>query len=126
MSDRPQQIEVPTLYTPPSSITELLKEIEIRKPLTLHQRIAAITGECKRIPKNGWNDFHKFSYCKQADVVAMTSQLTSKYGVLILQNWQPYHPQMQPMIDKFLKRMDADALESPELEYLGNEIKMLI
>lgn len=35
---------------------------------SLYTKLAEITGEVGYIPKNGWNDFHKYKYATEADV----------------------------------------------------------
>jgi len=122
---RSEYKEVPRVYSVPGDMKALLAEIEIRKSLNLHQRIAAITGECQRIPKNGWNDFHGFPYVTQADTVAMTSQLCAKYGVTIVSQPVSYPKQIEPMVQAFVDRL-KDAGNQDEIEYLGQELRMMI
>lgn len=40
-----------------------------------HAKKAKATAEMKRIPKNGWNDFHKYHYARESDVKDMIREI---------------------------------------------------
>lgn len=45
---------------------EKLKVMELKAKF--HAKKTKATAEMKRIPKNGWNDFHKYHYARESDV----------------------------------------------------------
>ena len=51
---------------------------------TLFAKLASILGTIKHVPKAGWNDFHKYNYIKEDDLVAAIRPLLAEQGVSIL------------------------------------------
>lgn len=49
--------------------------------MSLHSKMAEVIGTIGTIPKNGWNDFHKYKYVLESDVVDAVSAELSKRGV---------------------------------------------
>lgn len=122
---RPAYKDVPVVYDPPVTIADLIKEIEVRKNLNLHQKIAAMIGDCKRIPKNGWNAWNEFPYVTQADTAAMVSQVCAKYGVTIISQPIPYPRELEPLIKAFIDKMN-DSDDKDQIDYLGGELRLMI
>ena len=51
---------------------------------TLFAKLASILGTIKHVPKTGWNDFHKYNYIREDDLVAAIRPLLAEQGVSIL------------------------------------------
>lgn len=47
-------------------------------------KLATIMGMVGYIPKTGWNDFHKYKYVQEADLVATIRPLLSAAGIMIV------------------------------------------
>jgi hypothetical protein len=52
--------------------------------MPIAKKLALIMGEVDRIPKNGRNDFHKYDYATEADLVQAIRGSMSKHGVAFL------------------------------------------
>ncbi len=53
-------------------------------PASLAQKIARIMTDLQRLPKNGYNDFHKCHYVMEADVTDALRDLMAQHGVVVL------------------------------------------
>lgn len=51
---------------------------------SLVRKLAAVMGEVERIPKSGRNDFHKYDYATEADIVAAVRKGLAERGVMIV------------------------------------------
>ena len=51
---------------------------------TLFAKLASILGTIKNVPKTGWNDFHKYNYIREEDLVDAIRPLLAAQGVSIL------------------------------------------
>lgn len=51
--------------------------------LTLWKRISNVMEESKAIPKNGYNDFHKYAYTMETDLVEGIRPLLVKHGLAL-------------------------------------------
>ena len=47
----------------------------------LFARLARVMGKIERLPKTGWNDFHKYPYTTDADVSELIRPLLAEEGV---------------------------------------------
>lgn len=53
-------------------------------PKTLVAKLAAVMAVVERVPKNGYNDFHRYRYAMEADIVAVVRQeLASRHVMLV-------------------------------------------
>lgn len=57
---------------------------EDRQKLSLASKLALVIGEVGNIEKKGRNDFHKYDYVRETDLVAAIGPLFSKYRIVIL------------------------------------------
>ena len=48
---------------------------------TLYKKISQVMAKSKRIPKNGYNDFHKYAYATEADVVEHIREIMAEVGL---------------------------------------------
>lgn len=71
-------IDRPTEILPTTTIT--------RAPLELAKKLCKIMGELHRIPKAGYNDFHKYAYVTEADVTDALRGLLADNGVMLFTN----------------------------------------
>ena len=55
-------------------------------PLELAKKLLRIMGELHRIPKNGYNDFHKYAYVTEADVTDTLRGQLADNGVMLFTN----------------------------------------
>lgn len=53
------------------------------QPLGLKQKLLLIRRGMKRLPKNGWNDHHKYKYVRSEDAVGKAQRLLDKHDVLL-------------------------------------------
>ena len=52
--------------------------------LNLFQRILAIQTEVEMVSKGGYNDFHKYKYVTEADILKALKPLLTKHGVCVM------------------------------------------
>ena len=55
-------------------------------PIEIVQAKIAVMKECGNVEKNGWNDFHKYKFATDEDVLRLVQPLLAKHG-LILNMW---------------------------------------
>jgi hypothetical protein len=53
-------------------------------PGTLIEKLAAVMAAVERVPKNGWNDFHKYHYATEADLSDAVRSNLARYGVMLI------------------------------------------
>jgi hypothetical protein len=53
-------------------------------PRNLAKKLVEIMAAVKRIPKNGWNEFHKYHYAMEADIVEALRDELAQRNVLLL------------------------------------------
>ena len=51
------------------------------KKLSLAEKMCAVQGEATGIEKGGYNDFHKYSYSQESDILEVISPLLHKYRI---------------------------------------------
>lgn len=59
-------------------------ESEIKPPVNLYKKILAISDEMGRLPKSGYNNYHKYAYVTEADAMDRLRGLCVKHGVVII------------------------------------------
>jgi len=57
---------------------------ETKGPDTLVQKLAAVMAQVERVPKNGWNDFHKYHYATEADLSDAVRSSLARFGVMLI------------------------------------------
>lgn len=57
----------------------------------LWRRLLWIMGEAEWVPRRGWNDFHRYAYATEADVVDSLRKLFVRAGVMWA--WEPIRPE---------------------------------
>jgi hypothetical protein len=66
------------------------------KPVGLWPKMLKIQAEAGRIPKNGWNDFNKYKYVLEADMVDFLRPRLAEVGLTVTFTCDPeftsYHP----------------------------------
>ena len=55
-----------------------------QKPATLIEKLAAVMAAVERVPKNGWNDFHKYHYATEADLSDAVRSNLARWGVMLI------------------------------------------
>lgn len=53
---------------------------------SLYQKMTAVMGKLERLPKSGWNSFHKYHYVTDADVMDVLRVNLAEVGVAFLPN----------------------------------------
>jgi hypothetical protein len=53
-------------------------------PPTLVGKLAAVMAAVERVPKSGWNDFHKYHYATEADLSDAVRSNLAKNGVMLI------------------------------------------
>jgi hypothetical protein len=53
-------------------------------PSTLVEKLAAVMAAVERVPKNGWNDFHKYHYATEADLSDAVRSNLARHGVMLI------------------------------------------
>ncbi len=53
-------------------------------PRSLHAKLAEVMGEISRVPKNGRNEFHKYDYVTEADLVEAVRDKLASRGVTLI------------------------------------------
>jgi hypothetical protein len=53
-------------------------------PQSLVGKLAAVMAAVERVPKNGWNDFHKYHYATEADLSDAVRSNMARYGVMLV------------------------------------------
>lgn len=51
--------------------------------MSLHGKLAEVMAEVGRIPKNGYNDFHKYKYVLESDLAEAVRQRLAERGVML-------------------------------------------
>jgi hypothetical protein len=55
-----------------------------KAPANLVEKLAAVMAAVERVPKNGWNDFHKYHYATEADLSDAVRSNMARYGVMLI------------------------------------------
>ncbi|QPC82095.1 ERF family protein [Phototrophicus methaneseepsis] len=58
-----------------------LKNAVTEKSISLFAKMASIMGELKRLPKNGYNSYHRYEYATDADVLDTIRQKMAEYNI---------------------------------------------
>lgn len=53
-------------------------------PANLVEKLAAVMAQVARVPKNGWNDFHKYHYATEADITECVRSAMASHGVMLI------------------------------------------
>jgi len=59
---------------------------EDRKSVNLIGKLAEITNAVERIPKNGYNDFHKYYYALESDIKQVVREELAKRNLILISN----------------------------------------
>ncbi len=65
----------------PRYVDEITRSMNPRRALIA--KLAKILGEVSRIPKTGWNDFHKYNYVTESDVLDTVRMKLAEAGIFI-------------------------------------------
>lgn len=57
-----------------------------KNQLSLYKKLAEVQKNVSRIPKNGYNSFHKYHFVQEADLLDMGRPLLLEHGILLLTN----------------------------------------
>jgi hypothetical protein len=63
---------------------------EIVSKAKLFQKIANVMGKVERVPKNGYNNFHKYKYVTESDLIESVRKFMSEEGLIIFNNVKSY------------------------------------
>lgn len=50
----------------------------------LIQKAAAVMAQVEHVPKNGWNDFHKYHYATEADITTCVRAAMAEQGLMLI------------------------------------------
>lgn len=53
-------------------------------PRNLIQKAAAVMEQVEYVPKNGWNDFHKYHYATEADITSCVRVALAEQGLMLI------------------------------------------
>jgi ERF superfamily len=56
----------------------------------LYQKIANVMGKVERVPKNGYNSFHKYHYVTESDLLESVRTFMSEEGLIVFNNVKHY------------------------------------
>lgn len=54
------------------------------RPKGVHAKVAWVMARLGRVPRNGWNDFHRYRYVEEADLVDMARPLMAAVGLVMI------------------------------------------
>jgi hypothetical protein len=79
-----------------AAINDAVRDMErsLRAPIaprSLIRKLAEVMAEVERIPKSGRNEFHKYDYATEADIVAAVRKLLAERHVMILPGLHEAH-----------------------------------
>lgn len=57
---------------------------------TLYKKIAKVMSKVERVPKNGYNSFHKYQYVTESDLVESARKLMVEEGLVLFNNVREY------------------------------------
>lgn len=60
---------------------------------SLYQKIVKVMAKVERIPKNGYNSFHKYAYTTESDLVESARKLMVEEGLVLFNNVREYEIQ---------------------------------
>jgi hypothetical protein len=63
---------------------------EINSRAKLFQKIASVMGKVERVPKNGYNNFHKYQYVTESDLIESVRVFMSEEGLIVFNNVKSY------------------------------------
>lgn len=66
-----------------SQYIEDLKAMTTDKPKSLITKLAEVMASTERVPKNGWNDFHKYKFARESDIVESIRTELATRNILI-------------------------------------------
>ena len=53
---------------------------------SVYAKIALVMGELKSVPKNGYNEFHKYAYVRGSDLSELVRPVMAKFGLCLIPN----------------------------------------
>ncbi|MHB9019394.1 MAG: ERF family protein [Minisyncoccota bacterium] len=88
--------------------------------MSIYQKILNVCSKVDRVPKNGRNDFHKYNYATEADILEAVRGLLVEEGLVVIPSCKEYEA------DGDLRRVrmtftffDVETGESFQAEWLG-------
>jgi len=58
--------------------------------VTLYKKIAKVMGKVERVPKNGYNSFHKYKFVQESDLVDHVRKFMTEEGLVLFNDVQEY------------------------------------
>lgn len=88
----------------------------------IYAKLARVMAAAERIPKNGYNNFHKYHYVQEADLSQHVRQLLIEHGLLFLpsadaQNVIPQGDNFLTQVDMTMRIVDVDTGEQLEFRW---------
>jgi hypothetical protein len=56
----------------------------------LFKKIAEVMGKVERVPKNGYNSFHKYQYVTESDLIESVRKFMAEAGLVVFNNVEKY------------------------------------
>lgn len=62
---------------------EIPYEVNPANKAKLYQKIAKVMGKVERVPKNGYNSFHKYQYVTESDLIESVRKFMAEEGLVL-------------------------------------------
>lgn len=66
-----------------AKVERAVEKLQDKPKALLFKKMALALGEVKRIPKNGWNDFHRYKYSQEGDILDGIRPILSEVGLML-------------------------------------------
>jgi len=63
----------------------------VEKNVTIYTKISNVISQVEKIPKHGYNDFHKYHYVQETDLTEHLRKLLVKEGLVIIPSLEAHH-----------------------------------
>lgn len=61
-----------------------------KEKVSLYKKIVNVMGKVERVPKNGYNSFHKYKYATESDLVEHVRKFMVEEGLIVFNNMKSY------------------------------------
>jgi ERF superfamily len=99
-----------------AKVERAVEKLSDKPKALLFKKISLALGEVKRIPKNGWNDFHKYKYSQEGDILDGIRPILSDVGLML---WTTIADESRKIVDYFSrgKEVGKRTLTKVKVEY---------
>jgi hypothetical protein len=84
-------------------LDQLKNDLKVSKPdkATLFGKMAVVMAAVKRVPKNGWNSFHKYAYPTETDLLEAVREILAEAGLALMVSVVESRKELMDIHDKF-------------------------